>query len=73
MTEGRDARAAARRWSRAGAALEAVRRSELRALTDDEGLAAAEAVLDLVRVLPVEERGTGLVEQQRLFSRLRRP
>jgi len=73
MTEGRDVRAAAGRWNRAGPALEAVRRRELQALTDDEALAAAEALLDLLRLLPPHERGTGLVEQQRLFSRLRRP
>ncbi|HZT96548.1 MAG TPA: hypothetical protein VFB34_06890 [Chloroflexota bacterium] len=59
------------RWRRAGEALETVRRKELRAMTDAEGLAAAEDLLDLLRYLPKKAGESGLVEQQRVFARLR--
>jgi hypothetical protein len=60
------AAAVVERWRLAGLALEAMRRRELRELTD------AEALLDLLRYLPRRESGSGLVEQQRLFA-LARP
>ena len=43
----------------------------MRCLTDEEALAAADALLSLVALAPVNERLTGLVEQQRLFARTR--
>ena len=67
-----DARMAVLRWRQAGASMQAIRRRELRELTELEGLAAAESLLDLVRLLPPKEGGSGLVEQQRLFALVRR-
>ena len=67
-----DARMAVLRWRQAGPLLQAIRRRELRELTELEGLAAAESLLDLVRLLPPKEGGSGLVEQQRLFALVRR-
>jgi hypothetical protein len=58
-------------WRSAAVALETVRRDELRGLTDQEALAAADALLCLVALAPTEEKLTGLVEQQRLFARAR--
>lgn len=58
-------------WRRAGPALAQVRRDELRRLTDAEALAAAEDLLDLLRLLPPAAGVSGLVEQQRLFARAR--
>lgn len=59
-------------WERAGRELEALRRRELQAMTDEQAKAAA---LDLL-TMPLPEDlpprdGSGLVEQQRLFSKLR--
>lgn len=56
-------------WRRAGPSLEKVRREELRRLTDADALAAAEELLDLVRLLPPPPEESGLVEQQRIFAR----
>jgi len=58
-------------WESAGRALKALRRRELQAMTDEQAKAAA---LDLLN-MPIPEglparRGSGLVEQQRRFSRL---
>lgn len=58
-------------WQRAGPALAQVHREELRRLTDADALAAAEELLDLVRLLPPPTAVSGLVEQQRLFARAR--
>jgi hypothetical protein len=56
-------------WRRAGPALAAQRREELRRLTAAEALDAAAAILEFLAVLPpAVERECGLVEQQRLFS-----
>ena len=55
----------------AGRALDQVRREELSKLTDDEALAAAEELLDLLRFLPPRPGQSGLVEQQRIFARAR--
>lgn len=61
----------AQTWRSAGQALEALRRRELREMTDEQAKVAA---LDLLN-MPMPEglparRGSGLVDQQRLFSRL---
>ncbi len=64
----------ARTWQETGRALEAIRRSELRALTPERALRATDDLLGLgaEMTLSAERRRTsGLVEQQRLFVRLR--
>ena len=58
-------------WERAGRELTLIRRRELEHMTDEQAKAAA---LDLLN-MPMPEglparRGSGLVDQQRLFSRL---
>ena len=58
-------------WERAGRELALIRRRELERMTDEQAKAAA---LDLL-TMPMPEglparRGSGLVEQQRRFSRL---
>jgi len=58
-------------WERAGRELDALRRRELQAMTDEQAKAAA---LDLL-TMPLPEDlpprdNSGLVEQQRRFSRL---
>lgn len=65
------ARVTAAGWREAGAALAAVRATELASLTDEDALQAARDLLDLVADLPPREGGSGLVEQQRLFALLR--
>ena len=62
-------------WRRAGPALEAQRRQELRAMSEAEALAASEALLSLLAVVPVDPNrltDSGLVRQQALFHRRRR-
>ena len=69
-------RAWQRQWAAAGPALDSVRRSELRALTDAQALAAIERIFAVESPTPLSkerEQTSGLVEQQRLFSRLKRP
>ena len=64
-------RAWARRWQKAGQALEAVKRAELRGLTTERALTATDRLLSLgaQASLSGKRRSTsGLVEQQRLFS-----
>jgi hypothetical protein len=59
-------------WLAASPALAEQRRQELRALTPERALAAAEALLGLASpaALSLERRtGSGLVEQQRLLHR----
>jgi hypothetical protein len=58
-------------WRRAGPVLAEIRRRELAELSEGEALAAATAVLELLAWVPGRERGSGLVEQQRLFLRAR--
>ncbi|MGH8897253.1 MAG: hypothetical protein ACRDZ4_09580 [Egibacteraceae bacterium] len=65
------ARAVVQQWQAAGKALAEVWARELRALSDQEALAAADALLWLVDQLPAKESECGLVEQQRLFARAR--
>jgi len=59
-------------WERAGRELARIRREELARMTDEQAKAAA---LDLLSMpLPKDlppRSGSGLVEQQRLFSKLR--
>jgi len=61
-------------WESAGRALEALRRRELQAMTDDD---VRRAIADLFSgAVPAElppRTNSGLVEQQRLFASLRRP
>jgi hypothetical protein len=62
-------------WKAAGPALEEVRAREVRALTDEEALAAAEDLLSLPASTPLPPerlRSSGLVVQQALLHR-RRP
>jgi hypothetical protein len=64
----------ARAWQATGEALEVLRRAELRALTPEKALQATDNLLSLGAGLPLSaerRRTSGLVEQQRLFSRLR--
>ena len=62
----------AKTWESAGNALDALRRRELEAMTDDD---TRRAIADLFTDAPpgdLPARSTsGLVEQQRLFARLR--
>lgn len=59
-------------WERAGRELTRIRREELASMTDEQAKLAA---LDLLSIpLPEDlppKRESGLVEQQRLFSKLR--
>src|SRR5688500_13758431 len=62
-------------WRRAGPALEAQRRQELRTMSDAEALAACEALLSLAGTVPISPdrlTDSGLVRQQALFHRRRR-
>jgi len=61
-------------WGETGRFLEELRRSELRAMSDEKGRAISEAVLSLAENLPLSPRRqtwSGLVEQQALFHRRR--
>ncbi|MGH3755059.1 MAG: hypothetical protein ACRDRP_20660 [Pseudonocardiaceae bacterium] len=72
MVEGEVDRAVVAQWRAAGPALAAVRRRELRALSEAEALGAVLALLDLAADLPPKSGGSGLVEQQRYFARAAR-
>jgi hypothetical protein len=67
-------RAYAQRWKTLGPILEDLRRTELRAMTEAEHQSAVEALLDLAAQnrYEADETTTGLFEQQRRFSLLRR-
>jgi hypothetical protein len=59
-------------WQRAGVALDRQRASELRQMSDEQGLRAAEVLLALANpsaVRPDRRRWSGLVEQQALLHR----
>ena len=61
-------------WREAGPVLEAIKCRELRAMTPERALLAADAVLDMASHgwwNPAREAWSGLVEQQALFARLR--
>lgn len=64
-------------WKRVGPELDRLKRSELRAMTDEEGLVRVSRVMES-RVSDPERRhqrrrSSGLVEQQRLFAKLAPP
>ena len=59
-------------WRNAAMALEEQRKRELRRLSDQDALAASEAVLSLALLTPIPSArlaDSGLVRQQRLFHR----
>ena len=59
-------------WKEAGPALAAQRREEIKHLTDEQALAASEALLSLVTTVTLSSgrrHWSGLVEQQALFHR----
>ena len=59
-------------WRAAGPALEEVRERELRDLTDDQALEAAEELLSMASSMPLPPERldtSGLVAQQALFHR----
>jgi hypothetical protein len=62
-------------WKRVGPELERIKRHELRALSEEEAFDQAEAlnrsVAEDVWVHPRRLAAAGLVEQQRLFQKLR--
>lgn len=59
-------------WDEAGPALEAIKRRELREMTDEEGRKAAFDLLSMPIPADLPPRlGSGLVEQQRWFSLFR--
>jgi hypothetical protein len=64
-----DQRRIIEQWRRAAPLLAEQRRDELRRLTPEQALATTEAILELLPLLAPVERGSGLVEQQRIFSR----
>jgi len=59
-------------WRRAAPVLEEERRRRLRALGPEEAAAAIDALFDLGVSLARPRATTGLVEQQRLFQKVRR-
>ena len=61
----------ARAWENAGAFLARERAWRLRAMTDDDVRAAVAALFGGRSPAGDKKRGTGLVEQQRLFRKLR--
>ena len=59
-------------WRRAAVALEEQRKRELQTLTDQDALAASDALLSLALAVPLDPRrrtSSGLVRQQALFHR----
>ena len=61
-------------WERAGRELARIRRRELEAMTDDDDRRAIADLFSMAVPDDLPPRTTsGLVEQQRLFARLRRP
>ena len=59
-------------WARAGPKLEAIRRRELREMTHEERVRVIDAVLQIGARFSQPRTSSGLVEQQRLFQKLRR-
>lgn len=58
-------------WRKAGPALAAIERAELRAMTDDERRRAIDAVLSLAPVCTEPRPTSGLVEFQKWLAKLR--
>ena len=64
-----------RQWQAAGPELEAMRDRELRELSDEDALAAAESLLSMAAAVPLPEArltSSGLVAQQQAFLSRRR-
>jgi len=60
-------------WARAGEALEGVRRQEVRARSEEDYARECEEVDKVYKTLEVAalpERGSGMVEMQRVFMRM---
>lgn len=70
-SEASDAEAYARAWEAASPLLQAQRLAELRALTELEAARRFAQLLALTGPYPLRS-GSGLIEQQRVFNRLRR-
>lgn len=61
-------------WTRAGPELDAIRRRELEALTDDDIRQIVQNLMSVPLLPDLPMRlDSGLVEQQRWFARLREP
>lgn len=58
-------------WRRAGPALERVRRAELRAFRYEDNYRLVDALLQMACDFGTPRTTSGLVEQQRLFGKLR--
>ncbi len=58
-------------WLKAGPELDAIRRRELREMTYEDRIRAIDALLQLGSQFATERDTSGLVEQQRLFRKLR--
>ncbi len=64
----------ANQWAKAGPAMDAVRKAELRALTDEDvRRSVADLFASAINTDQPQQLSSGLVEQQRLFASLRRP
>ncbi len=63
-------------WRVAGPLLEKIRDEELAAMTEEQARTASDAVLSMTDyehwIAPERRESSGLIEQQRLFARLRR-
>jgi len=59
-------------WAQAGPKLEAIRDRELREMTYEDRIRAIDALLQLGAQLGKPRTTSGLVEQQRLFQKLRK-
>lgn len=66
-------RALVENWKRVGPELEAIKKRELRAMTEDTAFEKAtvvnESAADDIWVRPAKARSEGLIEQQRLFQK----
>jgi hypothetical protein len=58
-------------WRRAGRELARIKREELRAFDYQQNLERINALLEAARATGIVRRTSGLVEQQRLFAKLR--
>lgn len=66
-----EAREFVERWKKAGPALEAVRREELRNLTHEDCQKQIRALMNIGNIRPQQRLSSGLVEQQRIFGKAR--
>lgn len=76
LSEKEQMRAWVENWQRVGPELERIKKEELRAMTEKEGISRALRVMD-ARVeprwrAPERRHHSGLIEQQRLFMKLAR-